>query len=550
MKAIHLPLVIFIFFSFAGSAQPQIELQSFQSGFDQPVGIVNADDERLFIVEQRGLIKIIDGNGSVLGTPFLDLSDIVSQSGSERGLLGLAFHPDYYENGYFFVNYTRESDGNTVVARFSVDAGNANVALPGSGQQLLEVTQPFSNHNGGQLLFGPDGYLYVALGDGGDAGDPHDNGQSLNTLLGKILRIDVETDEDGGYSIPADNPFVNEVTARDEIWAWGVRNPWRNSFDRLTGDFWIADVGQNAREEVNFQEAGSPGGINYGWRCYEGNLPYNTDGCPGEENFTFPVYDYEHTESGCTGSVTGGYVYRGLMYNELYGKYLFADYCTGNLYYISQTDDGFEGFLPGEYDAFEYTSFGEDQYGELYIALASSGEIRKVVETGDCKPVAKIKNAESTLQIDGGSTLVLEAIYHPSLEYQWNENGELVEGETGYQLNVTAEGSYSVTVTNPESGCSNTSEVVEVVSSFVLTNQKSQIEVYPNPSVGELNIKGLPVGEGAKIRLINETGTIVFEEQSYDAGKIRIPARRFSSGIYFLQVNYSASVFHEKVLIK
>jgi len=553
MKAItSLLAFLIIFIYFIGSAQPQIDLQPYKTEFNQPLGIVNADDERLFIVEQRGLIKIIDGNDLVLEIPFLDLSDVVSQSGSERGLLGLAFHPDYDENGYFFINYTRESDGNTVVARFYVDENNPDVAVRSSEQQLLEVEQPYANHNGGQLLFGSDGFLYIALGDGGSGGDPENNAQNLNSFLGKILRIETDTDEDAGYTIPADNPFVDEVTARDEIWAWGVRNSWRNSFDRLTGDFWIADVGQSAREEVNFQEAGSEGGLNYGWRCYEGNLPYYTDGCQEEANYVFPVYDYAHAESGCTGSITGGYVYRGSIHSELYGKYLFADYCTGNLYYISHTGEGFEGTLLGEYDAFEYTSFGEDMNGELYVAMRGAGEIRKVVETGDCRPVAMIKNADSQLVVDAGGSLVLEAMFHSSLEYQWNKNGVAIEGETGQQITVTAQGMYSVSVTNPENECSNTSDEIEVVSTSIisLTNENSEISVFPNPASEEFYIEELPLNKNIKVSLINANGKNVLEQQNYTKEKIRISTGSFTPGLYLLQINYESYIFHKKLIIQ
>ena len=272
------------------SAQVQLETQSFATGFADPVAIVNAGDDRLFVVQQRGLIRILDLAGNVAETPFLDLSGVVSQSGSETGLLGLAFHSEYHENGYFFVNYTRASDGSTVVSRFSTDTNNPDLANRESEIQLLTVNQPYSNHNGGQLLFGPDGYLYIALGDGGSGGDPQNRGQNLNTFLGKMLRIDVDVEDGAGYGIPADNPFVNDETALDEIWAWGLRNPWRNSFDRLTGDFWIADVGQNSREEINFQPAGSAGGENYGWLCYELKQPNNHADCRTQEKDIFQVF--------------------------------------------------------------------------------------------------------------------------------------------------------------------------------------------------------------------------------------------------------------------
>ena len=249
-------------------------LESFASGFTRPLYVTHAGDGsgRLFVVEQGGMIWVLQ-DGQQLDTPFLDVSDRVSPEAlgsgySERGLLGLAFHPNYAENGVFFINYT-DRNGTSVTSRFSVSADDPNVADAASEEQLLMVEQPFANHNGGHLAFGPDGYLYLALGDGGSGGDPQNNAQNLSTLLGTILRLDVDADE--GYAIPDDNPFVAQDDARPEIWAWGLRNPWRFSFDRETGDLYIADVGQNEWEEVNFQPASSPGGENYGWNPYEGS---------------------------------------------------------------------------------------------------------------------------------------------------------------------------------------------------------------------------------------------------------------------------------------
>ena len=294
---LHKILQSFIFFLFYVplSAQVALDFRPFVAGLTDPVALVSAGDDRLFVVQQRGLIRILDLEGNLSDAPFLDLSGVVSQSGSETGLLGLAFHPEYHENGYFFVNYTRASDGNTVVSRFSVDENNPNLAGRENEIQLLTVNQPYSNHNGGQLLFGPDGYLYIAPGDGGSGGNPNNNAQNRNILLGKILRIDVDAANETGYGIPPDNPFADDESARSEIWAWGVRNPWRKSFDRLTGDFWIADVGPNSREEINFQSAGSPGGENYGWRCYEGNQ-FELD---NTEEGVYAV-QVTHPENGCT----------------------------------------------------------------------------------------------------------------------------------------------------------------------------------------------------------------------------------------------------------
>lgn len=359
---------------FASSVLSQtIGLQTFASGFSSPVAIVNAGDERLFVVQRGGLIRIVNPNGTINTTPFLSLTNSIV-SGGERGLLGLAFHPDYATNGRFYVNYTRSGDGATVIAKYTVSDTDENIADAASGEILITIDQPFSNHNGGSLNFGPDGYLYIGMGDGGSGGDPDGYGQNLNSLLGKMLRIDV--DGETGYAIPADNPYVG-IAGEDEIWAVGMRNPWKFSFDRLTGDIWIADVGQNAIEEIN-KAASTEAGLNYGWRCYEGNSAYNTSGCGASSNYTFPIAQYTHASTGGC-SLTGGYVYRGTTYPELQNKYVFADYCNNKIGYIDV--DG--GPITWTANAFSgnVVSFGEDVNGELYWVGISNGVISKVIDT-------------------------------------------------------------------------------------------------------------------------------------------------------------------------
>jgi hypothetical protein len=489
--------------------------------------------------------------GNVTETPFLDLSGVVSQSGSETGLLGLAFHPEYHENGYFFVNYTRVSDGSTVVSRFSADENNPDLANRESEIQLLTVEQPNVNHNGGQLLFGPDGYLYIALGDGGGSGDPQNRGQNRTTFLGKILRIDVDVEDSAGYAIPPDNPFVNDETALDEIWAWGLRNPWRNSFDRLTGDFWIADVGQNSREEINFQPAGSPGGENYGWRCYEGNQPYNQSECPEVENYVFPVFDYAHQGTGCTGSVTGGYVYRGALFNELFGVYIFSDYCTGNFYAITQTGEGFNGGQLSDFNKWGVSTFGEDRYGELYLAQKGTGEIYRIAATGDCKPVAKILANDSTLVLQPDSSINLEALYHPSLQYEWQKNDEPVAGGNQFELEISEEGVYTVQVTDPETGCTNISAPVEVtaMSTSVAVKTLEQVKVFPNPVKNMLFIEGLPATGKTSVTLVDSRGRIVKSREINGQNAIHISTRELTAGIYFLKIFNEAEVFQKKIIV-
>lgn len=351
------------------------------TGLQAPVDITHAGDGsgRLFIVEQPGRIRVIK-QGALLSRPFLDITSLVLYGG-ERGLLGLAFHPNYAQNGYFYVNYTRQTDGATVVARYRVSTDDPDVADPASVITLLVIAQPYANHNGGCLKFGPDGYLYIGMGDGGSGGDPQNYAQNKESLLGKLLRIDV----DGGspYAIPADNPFVNQPGA-DEIWALGLRNPWRFSFDRLSGDLYIADVGQNAWEEVNFQPANAAGGINYGWRCREGTHPYNSSPPCNDPNFlatlTDPFTEYSHSEGY---SVTGGFVYRGTRYPNLYGTYFFADYVNGKIWSIKKLSDAplTWSSCTLELDAdFNISSFGEGEDGELYVANYNQGKIHHLVD--------------------------------------------------------------------------------------------------------------------------------------------------------------------------
>jgi glucose/arabinose dehydrogenase len=340
-------------------------------GVAQPIYVNGSGDGsgRLFIASQGGRIYLVQ-DGQLLPEPFLDISDRSSPMGggySERGLLGVAFHPQFAQNGYFYVNFT-DGSGNTHISRFQVSPDDPNRADPASELRLLFVEQPYPNHNGGGLTFGPDGYLYIALGDGGSAGDPQGNGQSLQTLLGKVLRIDV----DGGqpYAIPADNPFASGGGLA-EIWAYGLRNPWRIAFDGLTGDLYIADVGQNQYEEVNVQPAGSPGGMNYGWDFREGQHSY--EGAPPESlALVDPMTEYTHAQ-GC--SITGGVVYRGQALPEWNGVYLYGDYCSGLIWgLLPAPDGGWQNMLLFE-SGFTISSFGVDDAGEVYVTNYGSGEV-------------------------------------------------------------------------------------------------------------------------------------------------------------------------------
>lgn len=368
----------------------EIQTVPVASGITPPTDIQHAGDGsgRLFFVEQNGLIRIFR-DGSVAAEPFLDIRAKTHAEG-ERGLLGLAFPPGFAQKQRFYVDYT-DLNGDTVIAQYRVSS-NPNVAGATSETVLLHIGQPFANHNGGQLRFGPDGNLYIGMGDGGSAGDPLHNGQNLGTLLGKLLRIDVESDP-GRVRIPPDNPFVNTPGARAEIWAFGLRNPWRFTFDRATSDLWIADVGQDTYEEVNFQAASSRGGENYGWNMMEGAHCFSA-GC-NTQGFTLPVAEYSHAD-GC--SVTGGFVYRGRVSPGLRGIYIYGDYCSGRIWGVERRGTEWANRLLLS-SGFNITTFGEDEAGEVYVANAANGTIHRI--EGSRAPrfsAAGVVNAASFVQ--------------------------------------------------------------------------------------------------------------------------------------------------------
>ena len=416
MNALHTLLLAAV--STAAFAAPalgqNVTSERVASGLARPVQCVAppGDTERLFIVEQRsgstGRIRILNLNtGTVNSTPFLSQS---VSTGSEQGLLGLAFHPNYATNGYFFINYTNSS-GNTIIERFSVSS-NPDVASAGSGVQVMSISQPYSNHNGGWLGFSPvDGMLYIGTGDGGSAGDPGNRAQDISgQKLGKMLRINVDSLP---YTNPSSNPFVG-VTGDDEIWSYGHRNPWRCAFDSETGELWMADVGQNAWEEINVATAGGDAGDNYGWRCYEGDHSYNTSGCPSSSTMTFPIHEFSHGGSPYRCSITGGEVYRGNAMPSLHGTYFFADYCSNQIWTLTRNDNNVivtdvtdDLDPPGSVSIGSPSGFGLDGNGEMYICDLG-GEVFKVlpgVATGACcvNETVCVPLAESNC-IDGGGT--------------------------------------------------------------------------------------------------------------------------------------------------
>jgi glucose/arabinose dehydrogenase len=354
---------------------PSFKLAPVADGLDRPLFVTHGDDGsgRLFIVEKSGTVRILT-EGRLVERPFLDIRDRIGSGGSEQGLLGLAFAPDYDRTGHFYVNYT-DRRGDTVVARYQVSE-DIGLADPASETVVLKLGQPAGNHNGGMLAFGPDGLLWIGTGDGGGANDRYGNGQNPGTLLGKMLRLDVTSDPGQAYTMPTDNPWVNSdwsgQDVRDEVWAVGLRNPWRYSFDRNTGDLWIADVGQNRYEEINLVPAGSPGGLNFGWPIAEGAHCFPEDKPCDRRGQERPIFDYPHEEGNC--SITGGYVYRGTQMPALDGAYIFGDFCSGRIWALAREGAGWKSLEMLDTNL-SLSSFGEDEAGELYVTDLNRGGV-------------------------------------------------------------------------------------------------------------------------------------------------------------------------------
>jgi len=373
------------------AAQQPLALEPIASGLNAPVQVTFApgdDTGRLFIVTQYGKIRLVK-NDVLQPVEFIDIHTKLLFSG-ERGLLGLAFHPDYEQNGYFYVNYTDNTGGDTVIERYSVDPNDPDKALPGSGFVLIEIDQPYSNHNGGWIDFGPDGYLYVGMGDGGDAGDPGNRAQSGGTLLGKMLRIDVDNPGGGlNYGIPPSNPFVGDPNVLDEIWALGLRNPWRNDFDNLTGDLWIADVGQNVWEEIDFEPAGA-GGRNYGWRIMEGAHCYNPPSNCNQTGLILPIQEYDHGGSPFRCSITGGILYRGRQMANMHARYFYGDYCSGQTWSFRNQGGAVADFqdhtgellTSGGSSLDTIVAYGEDADGEAYVISQATSTVYRIIPGG------------------------------------------------------------------------------------------------------------------------------------------------------------------------
>lgn len=592
-----------LLFAFSGfmllqsvDAQPVINLEVFATGLNSPVDIANCGDDRLFVVERAGRIRVVLADGTVLPGNFLDITDQIESGYQEQGLLGLAFHPDYASNGYFYVHYNDE-DGNTVISRFSVSAGDPNVADEASEMVMMNIDQPFVNHNGGCIKFGPDGMLYIGMGDGGSAGDPGDRSQNTMLRLGKMLRIDVNGIEP--FAIPNDNPFIDAVDTLHEIWSIGLRNPWRFSFDALTGNMWIADVGQNLHEELNVEPAGM-GGLNYGWRCYEAFDEFNMTGCDADPAaYTFPIMDYPHNYSTGGFSITGGFVYRGTEFPGMYGYYLCADYVSGNWWWVN-ADAGAPWIFERMDDVkTDISAFGTDITGEMYCANLANGNIYHITDacgdflvsgsitdyscaiqdgsidltisggdapytyewsTGD--ETEDLENLEAgtytvtvtdeagcareqtfvveeipvftvTITIDGNTMTATEGV-----SYQWYLNGEAIDGATEQMYTATESGNYTVEVTN-EQGCTEVSDMTMLTVAITTWDGLSDIQIFPNPATDLLHITfTLQQYHQTDLRITDLTGRVVWQKTIEQSGDVnmQLSVQNWSAGMYIITI--------------
>jgi glucose/arabinose dehydrogenase len=553
MKIQKLLLIILIGYYSCGFAQVQLHEAFPNLVFTNPIDLQYANDgtDRLFVVEQNGIIKLFQNSSSASSVKvFLDITDRVSATSTEMGLLGLAFHPDYKNNGYFYVNYTITSPSRmTRISRFKVSSSNPDSADKTSELILLTQAQPFDNHKGGQTTFGPDRYLYLGLGDGGSGGDPNNNAQNKSILLGKILRIDVNSTQGSlNYGIPADNPFKgNSQGFMEEIYAYGLRNPWRFSFDPSTGWLWCGDVGQDAWEEIDIIQNGQ----NYGWRCYEGFYPYNTSGCNGTD-YISPIFNYDHSGGNC--AIIGGSVYRGQNAPDLYGKYIYADYCSKNIWSLQYDSTGapVSTLLLTSPNGAPY-AFGTDKNKELYIC-ASDGKIYNFKQS--LLPVqltsfsAKLDNGVVVLNWET-QTEIQNAGF--DIERKSADNKQFINigyikgsgnsntphrysfsdnknqgGKSTYrlrQINLDGLATYSYEI-----------EVGVIPSEFILYQN------YPNPFNPSTVIKySVPFESSVDIRVYNSLGQIVREvnEENRQSGyyEINFNSSGLASGIYFYSIN-------------
>lgn len=539
------------------AAQPSLSYKPVITSLTTPIDIAHANDgsNRLFIAQQNGIIKVFDQSLQLVGD-FITVTGLVS--GGERGLLSMAFHPGYKTNGFFFVYYTNLS-GNLEIARYKVSS-NPNIADPASKTIIITIPHPgFTNHNGGKLNFGKDGYLYFATGDGGSGGDPSNNAQNGNSLLGKMLRIDVNnTSASSNYSIPTDNPYINNAEIADEIWALGLRNPWRWSFDRLTHDMWIADVGQATWEEINFRKASETKAINYGWRCYEATHSFNTSGCQEIAVYTPPIFEYAHNNATGGFSVTGGFVYRGAEYPSLNGYYIFADYISGNQWmtYDSATilvTKKQNGTFPTT-----ISSFGESENGTIYACALTTGIIYKIEA-----------NTGVAFQLIDFSGVVKNNV----TELKWSTNTE--QNLLQYEIEASTDSIHFqkkgiVAAQNLAAGNSytfhdNAKDLQKIYYRFRIVNKDGKwdysktITVINNsgginfiyPSVITNGIINIFITDSYDyLQLYSMNGSLILKKDiSNVTGRIDIPIPYLSKGIYIVKIGNSKGQLIQKIFV-
>ena len=529
------------------------------SGLIAPLDIINAGDgsNRLFIVGRTGLVRIVSG-GTLVSGNFLDIHDSLPP-GDENGLLSMVFHPNYINNGYFFIYYLNENFDVRITRFKAASPASNNPVDQTTGVVLMTIPENNSYHNGGKLNFGPDGNLYFATGDGSPGGDPDNQAQNGNLLVGKMIRINVDNfTTPPYYTIPVDNPYVNDPNVRDEIFAIGLRNPWRWSFDRLNNNVWIADVGEAAWEEINYRPFATSGGINYGWRCYEGNQDYIAAGCLPPASYIFPIFDYPHNAATGGFSVTGGYVYRGTEYAALYGYYICSDYVSGNAWLIKPNGSGWnisqQIGVPGS-----IVGYGEAENGALY-AVALTGTLYKITTTGGPLPVTLLQFTAKAFS--GYNDLRWKTINEQNVawyETEFSINGvNYVSAGKVNAINTTSENNYSfqhfitrftklfyrIKITNKD-GSSTYSDVV-----ILNKNEKAYFNIYPTLITdNQINI----ISDKAVEQLIifSAEGKKVFERRLNNlSGTINISLPNLQKGLYIVQVKLKDEYVQEKFIIQ
>jgi glucose/arabinose dehydrogenase len=550
-------LVCLFLFSNINAQAPQLDLEYFAYGLERPVDIAHPKgDSMLYVVQQTGKIRIVNPTtNSILPDVFLNLEGIAVQpDGNEQGLLGLAFHPEYATNGWFFVNYIN-IERKTIIQRFTRSADNYYKADSTSGAVVLAIPQPFGNHNGGCLRFGKDGMLYIGMGDGGFSNlpaDPNGNAQNPTSLLGKMLRINVDALP---YTIPSDNPFVNNLQYSPEVWASGLRNPWRFNFDSENGDLWIGDVGMQIFDEVDYHAFNAPSGQNFGWKCYEGSVPYNASSCPDTVITTPPAFEYANVGGFCGASVVGGVVYHGEKYPGMKDWYIFNDFCTGEFYGLKhdlngQLQSANLGKFPLTYD---YAAFGEGEDGEIYmVGYISQGLYRikdKCLNANIATPI--IENT-------GGEFPIVCLNPDTNLTYQWLKTGLPIVGANadtlGYDLGQV-EGIFSLLVTNAD-GCQSLSEQIAIflVGTEENKNNRDEITIYPNPTHSNITIQLTEKWQGNnKLTVFDLDGKIIevidFQQIGNEKKLINF-GNSVSNGIYFLEIlNENGQIGQKRLVI-